>query len=59
MSKHTATPNDATTVLEARAVSLAEHGQIPDGFGRHRATPEGLIVILDELRIARHLLVAS
>lgn len=59
MSKHVAEKNPATIVLEARAVSLAEHGQFPEGFGRHRAPVDGPTELRDNLRTALFLLGAS
>jgi len=52
MSKHAALYTFTTGVLEARAIALAERGQFPDGFGRHRAVVDGPTELRNKIRAA-------
>lgn len=59
MSKHLAERTIETGLLEWAAIVLAERGQFPEGFGRHRATVDSVAELRDNLRTATFLTSAS
>ena len=59
MNRHEAPQSYETAVLEARAVALAERGQFPDGFGRHRAPIDPAAEHANNLRANELFTVAS